>query len=74
MVRHSGARRCVIRVEPGLVEVRDDGRGPAAESGWNGHGLVGLRERARRLDATVTVGRRSDGLGFLLRVTLPADR
>ncbi|PWR08536.1 sensor histidine kinase [Micromonospora sicca] len=75
VVRHSGARRCVIRVEPGLVEIRDDGRGPAAASaGPGGHGLVGLRERARRLDATVTVGRRPDGPGFLLRVTLPVDR
>ncbi|WP_124812533.1 sensor histidine kinase, partial [Micromonospora globispora] len=27
VVRHSGARRCVIRVEPDRVEVRDDGRG-----------------------------------------------
>ncbi|MDZ5443927.1 sensor histidine kinase [Micromonospora sp. 4G57] len=74
VVRHSGARRCEIRVEPGLVEIRDDGRGPAAETGSDGHGLVGLRERARRLDATVTVGRRADGPGFLLRVALPMDR
>ncbi|WP_319460141.1 sensor histidine kinase [Micromonospora sp. RTP1Z1] len=74
VVRHSGARRCVIRVEPGLVEVRDDGRGPAAAAVPGGHGLVGLRERARRLDATVTVGRRPDGPGFLLRVALPVDR
>ncbi|MCW3838959.1 sensor histidine kinase [Micromonospora yasonensis] len=72
VVRHSGARRCEIRVDPAAVEVRDDGRGPAAEPGAAGHGLVGLRERARRLDATVTVGRRPGGRGFLLRVALPA--
>ncbi|RQW96876.1 two-component sensor histidine kinase, partial [Micromonospora globispora] len=36
-----------------------------------GHGLVGLRERARRLDGTVTVGRPPTGPGFLLRLTLP---
>ncbi|MFU8872958.1 sensor histidine kinase [Micromonospora sp. SL4-19] len=71
VVRHSGARRCEIRVNGSAVEVRDNGRGPLGESGA-GHGLVGLRERARRLDATVTVGRQPDGRGFLLRVALPA--
>ncbi|WP_343445708.1 sensor histidine kinase [Micromonospora schwarzwaldensis] len=71
VVRHSGARRCVIRVDPAGVEVRDDGRGPAGESAGTGHGLVGLRERAARLDATVTVARPPGGRGFLLRVTVP---
>ncbi|MEU5721450.1 sensor histidine kinase [Micromonospora sp. NPDC047738] len=72
VVRHSGARRCEVRVDGSAVEVRDDGRGPVGEPGAAGHGLVGLRERARRLDATVTVGRRPGGRGFLLRVALPA--
>ncbi|MFI6329207.1 sensor histidine kinase [Micromonospora chersina] len=71
VVRHSGARRCEIRVDPTAVEIRDDGRGPAGEPEAAGHGLVGLRERARRLDATVTVGRPRGGRGFLLRVALP---
>ncbi|MFE9652445.1 sensor histidine kinase [Micromonospora sp. NPDC006431] len=73
VVRHSGARRCEVRVDGSAVEVRDDGRGPVREPGAAGHGLVGLRERARRLDATVTVGRRPGGRGFLLRVALPAE-
>ncbi|MFG2059195.1 histidine kinase [Micromonospora sp. NPDC048930] len=72
VVRHSGARHCEIRVDPAAVEVRDDGRGPAGEPDAAGHGLVGLRERARRLDGIVTVGRRPGGRGFLLRVALPA--
>ncbi|MFI2712939.1 sensor histidine kinase [Micromonospora sp. NPDC018662] len=71
VVRHSGARRCVIRVDPAAVEVRDDGRGPAAGSPATGHGLVGLRERADLLDATVTVARPPGGRGFLLRVAVP---
>ncbi|MEV0003054.1 histidine kinase [Micromonospora sp. NPDC050980] len=71
VVRHSGARRCVIRVGPAAVEVCDDGRGPAGEPAGGGHGLVGLRERAGRLDATVTVARAPGGRGFLLRVTAP---
>ncbi|WP_328652645.1 histidine kinase [Micromonospora sp. NBC_00330] len=71
VVRHSGARCCVIRVHPDRVEISDDGRGPSTPDA-NGHGLVGLRERARRLDAVVTVGRRPAGDGFLLRVHAPA--
>ncbi|MEU8161144.1 sensor histidine kinase [Micromonospora parva] len=67
VVRHSGARCCVIRVHPDRVEISDDGRGPSTPDA-SGHGLVGLRERARRLDAVVTVGRRPTGDGFLLRV------
>ncbi|RLP87702.1 sensor histidine kinase [Micromonospora sp. BL4] len=72
VVRHSGARCCAIRVHPDRVEVSDDGRGPSTPDG-SGHGLVGLRERARRLDAAVSVGRRADGSGFLLRVHAPVD-
>jgi two-component system sensor histidine kinase DesK len=71
VVRHSGARHCEIRVDPTAVEVRDDGRGPSGATAATGHGLDGLRERARRLDATVTVGRQPGGRGFLLRVSLP---
>ncbi|MEV4121850.1 histidine kinase [Micromonospora sp. NPDC049645] len=72
VVRHSGARCCVIRVHPDRVEISDDGRGPSTPDA-NGHGLVGLRERARRLDAVVTVGRRPEGGGFLLRVHAPGE-
>ncbi|GAA2194881.1 sensor histidine kinase [Micromonospora lupini] len=73
VVRHSGARCCTIRVRPDGVEVSDDGRGPSTpDADAAGYGLVGLRERARRLDAVVTVGRRrDDGTGFLLRVHAP---
>ncbi|MBM0236610.1 sensor histidine kinase [Micromonospora sp. ATA32] len=71
VIRHSGARRCAISVQPDRVEVCDDGRGPSEGDGPAGHGLLGLRERARRLDATVTVGRSPDPPGFLLRVALP---
>ncbi|MCG5471448.1 histidine kinase [Micromonospora sp. LAH09] len=72
VVRHSGARCCTVRVHPDRVEVSDDGRGPSTPDA-TGHGLVGLRERARRLDAVVTVGRRPEGGGFLLRVHTPGE-
>ncbi|MFI5924967.1 sensor histidine kinase [Micromonospora sp. NPDC051543] len=72
VVRHSGARCCTIRVRPDGVEIGDDGRGPSTPDAA-GYGLVGLRERARRLDAVVTLGRRSDGTGFVLRVHAPGE-
>ena len=57
--RHSGAKRIEVEVEFAkkalTVAVRDDGRGidPAVlESGREGHwGLIGMRERARRIGA-----------------------
>jgi two-component system sensor histidine kinase DesK len=52
VVRHSGARTCTVRLGPASVEVADDGRGPQG-SVVTGHGLVGLRERAGAVGATV---------------------
>ena len=54
--KHSGARRVLIRVEPGeqslVVEVSDDGAGGADPGG---NGLTGLRKRVEALDGTLTV-------------------
>ncbi|MBF9133446.1 sensor histidine kinase [Plantactinospora sp. S1510] len=72
VVRHSGARRCVIRVRLDEVEVLDDGRGPlvdGADGPHPGHGLLGLRERAEQLGARVVVGRGPGGRGFRLQVS-----
>lgn len=73
VVRHSGARRCTIRIGRDRIEVIDDGRGPTPEAGpeGGGHGLRGLRERAERMGGQLTVGRPSPDRGFLLRVSLP---
>jgi two-component system sensor histidine kinase DesK len=72
VIRHSGARRCEIRVCAGLasadVEVVDDGRG-GGEDG-RGSGLAGLAERAWRRNGRVEAGPRDDG-GFRLRVSVP---
>jgi signal transduction histidine kinase len=51
-----------------LVRVRDNGPGP--ESSGDGHGLLGLRERAAMVGGTLTVGR-SPGGGFLVEAMLP---
>lgn len=67
VVRHSGARRCEVRLGPGWVEVRDDGKGPG-EGCTPGTGIDGLRERLEPLGATVHAGPAPGG-GFLLRVS-----
>ena len=82
VVRHSGARRCEVVLEPGRVVVRDDGAcsdagaGPSAVTGAgpgtgtapaeDGAGLVGLRERAAAVGASVAA--RRDEHGFVLEV------
>jgi two-component system sensor histidine kinase DesK len=68
VVRHSEARRCVVRLTGKSLEVRDDGRGPDGAVG--GTGLGGLRARAEAVGAHVETGRAPEG-GFLLRVTSP---
>ncbi|MGN9906823.1 histidine kinase [Phytohabitans sp. LJ34] len=68
VVRHSGAKRCWIRVTPHEVEVGDDGHGPDGTAG--GRGLAGLRERAEAAGGSLTVGRAPER-GFTLRVRVP---
>lgn len=76
VVRHSRARRCVIRLEldDGEVslEVADDGVGmPGGKpSAGAGSGLAGLEERVAAAGGTLEAGPGSNG-GFRLRVTLP---
>jgi signal transduction histidine kinase len=76
-LKHAQARRIEISLEfkPEAVElcVNDDGCGfdPLAASG-NGHfGLLGLKERARALDAELALDSKP-GQGTRLRLTVPA--
>jgi signal transduction histidine kinase len=57
------------------VEVRDDGRGfDPREAAANGHfGLVGMRERAGALRASLTI-ESAPGIGTTIRVVIPVDR
>jgi two-component system sensor histidine kinase DesK len=88
VIRHSGASRCTVRVAAGLadasVEVIDDGPGAEAAGGNGngpggagaggvGHGLAGLRERARALNGGVEAGAGADGIGFRLAVHVPVS-
>jgi two-component system sensor histidine kinase DesK len=74
VVRHSGARVCVIRFAADgdhvALQVDDDGSANGA-SGDGGTGLAGLAERARRLDGTLEAGARPGG-GFRMRLAVPA--
>ncbi|MEV4263657.1 sensor histidine kinase [Kribbella sp. NPDC049584] len=67
VVRHSGAKRCTIRLTATQIEVLDDGKGPTPGGGASGHGLVGLRERADQAGASVQIGQAPGG-GFRLAV------
>ena len=85
VIRHSGARQCTVRVRSDLagasVQVRDDGRGVAANGtgdecdhgapGEGGNGLTGLCERAAVVHGQVEYGTHSGG-GFSLQVSVPA--
>jgi signal transduction histidine kinase len=53
------------------ILVEDDGAGPAGGSPGDGHGIVGMRERAAALGGTLRTGARPGG-GFRVQVTLPA--
>ena len=67
VVRHSCAKRCWVAVTADQVEVVDDGRGLSSDRGSAGHGLIGLRERAGKVGASLQVGTGPAG-GFRLAV------
>ena len=77
VIRHSGARRCEVRIHSGPsaagVVVLDDGSGPRAPASVAGNGLAGLRERAAAVRGGLEAGSVSGG-GFRLAVTVPAGR
>ncbi|WP_209021949.1 sensor histidine kinase [Nocardioides sp. 503] len=68
VVRHSGARTCEVRLSATGAEVRDDGAGDGPAADGPGSGLLGLRERAAAIGATVETRRLSPG--FSLQVVL----
>jgi signal transduction histidine kinase len=75
--RHSGAATATvtIRYEPAdvVIEVDDDGRGPAATDGRTGYGLAGMVERSAAVGGNLEAGRRPGG-GFRVTARLPAAR
>ena len=54
------------------VRVRDNGPGPASPAGGQGHGLLGMRERAATVGGSLRAGAASGG-GFLVEAVLPGS-
>jgi two-component system sensor histidine kinase DesK len=52
VIRHSGATRCVVRLGPRCLEIRDDGR--PADGVEAGSGLTGLTERMAAVGGRLT--------------------
>jgi signal transduction histidine kinase/ligand-binding sensor domain-containing protein len=79
--KHAGARNLAVRLEYGrdeiALEVKDDGRGFAAEAEPEsppGHfGLTGMRERARAVGGTLQITS-EPGSGTTVRLEAPAPR
>lgn len=79
-VHHSGATRIAVALEADrgslVATVTDDGKGfdaGSADKAFSGHfGIRGLSERARRIDAGVTVDSRpGGGTTVIIRLTVP---
>jgi signal transduction histidine kinase len=74
VARHSGARQARVRLcfEPEALqlEVEDHGKGLANNGSRQGIGLVGMRERAELLSATLQFSKPLEG-GTLVRLRVP---
>ncbi len=74
VLKHAGPARAAVRVryrpDALLLEVSDDGRGAAAPANGNGHGLIGMRERAALYGGVLDATARPEG-GFRVRASLP---
>jgi signal transduction histidine kinase len=77
VTRHAGGATATVHVTYGaddlIVEIDDDGRGPAAPNATGGgKGILGMRERAAALGGELEAGPRQEG-GFHVKATLPLD-
>jgi Histidine kinase-, DNA gyrase B-, and HSP90-like ATPase len=76
VLKHARASKARVLVDyrPGAVtiDVVDDGTARAASGAQDGHGLVGMRQRARVFGGTTTAGPAPGG-GWQVRAELPAE-
>jgi signal transduction histidine kinase len=82
VARHSGAAQARVTIRQDAhelsVEIRDQGQGFAMGSEMNreageGFGLMGMQERAQRLNGSLTVGS-APGKGTVIRVRIPVGK
>jgi signal transduction histidine kinase len=75
-LRHSGAKRAMVRVDVDAgrlrVVVSDDGAGQNGSRRPGGHGLVGMRERVAVYGGTLEAGPVAGG-GFRVDASIPFD-
>ncbi|WP_214413080.1 sensor histidine kinase [Sphaerisporangium fuscum] len=75
IVKHARATRADIGLawqdDTLMIDITDDGRGPASSARSGGNGLIGIRERAAACGGTAVAGPRTDGPGFQVRARLP---
>ncbi len=69
---HASAANVVVRYEPSaiVVQIEDDGHGGRNGARSDGHGLVGMRERATAVGGTLEAGPAPHG-GFRVHARLP---
>jgi signal transduction histidine kinase len=79
VITHAGPTRCSVTVDldgrEAAIEVLDDGPRhgrPPRRPGPGGHGLIGMRERAKTYGGTFSAGSRPEG-GFRVAARLPYD-
>ncbi|MCH9765675.1 MAG: hypothetical protein K0U34_06755, partial [Alphaproteobacteria bacterium] len=61
-----------IETDALALQVSDDGSGSAGAVLKPGFGMRGMEERIARLGGILTIGKRSDGPGLVVRAKLPA--
>jgi signal transduction histidine kinase len=76
VLKHAQASKARVRVGYGpeavTIDVIDDGTAPAPGSAPAGHGLTGMRQRARVFGGTTTAGP-APGRGWQVHAELPAE-
>jgi signal transduction histidine kinase len=74
VTRHAAAKHVEISISYGdrdlIVQIDDDGHGPASQSASGGKGISGMRERATALDGELETGAGPQG-GFRVKARLP---
>ncbi|GGM42680.1 sensor histidine kinase [Dactylosporangium sucinum] len=76
VIKHAATDRCHVRIDrgPSTVTVRVTDRGRGAGAAAAGHGITGMRERARMYGGTLEAGPPPDQRGFRITATFPVPQ